>query len=300
MPPGRMHADEIPTDGETVRRLLASQFPQWAELYIRLVVSGGTSNAIYRLGDDMAVRLPLRPSYADQAALEFRWLPKLAPHLPVPIAVPLALGAPDEHFPLPWSVCTWLDGNVADPGRIADPVAFAADLSAFVRALRVIDPAGGPAPRSANSGRGAPLAVRDGAVRAALARLEDTIDVAAAAAIWEDSLRAPSWSGPPTWIHGDLNAGNLIMRDGRLVGVIDFGSLAVGDPACDLLAAWYALPAVARPIFRAALEADDASWSRGRGWALSMALIALPYYRDSNPAMVTNALRVIADVLAER
>lgn len=296
----RMHADEIFADAALLQRLIERQFPQWANLPIVPVGSGGTSNAIYRLGGDMAARLPLRPSGAGQAALEHRWLPRLAPHLPIAVAMPIALGEPDEGYPLPWSIVRWIEGEIAELDRLADPRQFAIDLAAFIRALRAIDPEGGLPPRKGNSGRGVPLSQRDAAMRTALAASHDLIDVHSAERIWEESLRAPQWDGPPCWIHGDLNPGNLILRERRLAGVIDFGSFAVGDPACDLLAAWYALPAMARPDFRAALATDDASWSRGRGWALSMAVIALPYYRDSNPWMMRHALHVVSEILREQ
>ncbi|MBS0473291.1 MAG: aminoglycoside phosphotransferase family protein [Proteobacteria bacterium] len=294
-----MHADETFADAAVLQRLIERQFPQWADLPITPVGSGGTSNAIYRLGTGMAARLPLRPSGAGQAALEQQWLPRLAPHLPIDVAMPIALGEPGEGYPLPWSIVTWIEGEIAEPDRLADPHRFAIELAAFIRALRAIDLEGGPPPRQGNSGRGVPLSRRGAAMRAALAASQDVIDVRSAERIWEESLHAPQWNGPPCWIHGDLNPGNLIMREGRLAGVIDFGSFAVGDPACDLLAAWYALPAAARPVFRKMIEVDEASWSRGRGWALSMAVIALPYYRDTNPWMVRHALRVVSEILAE-
>ncbi len=298
-PRARMHADEVFTDAAQVRRLLASQFPHWAALPLRPVRSHGTDNTIYRLGADMTVRLPRRPSAVAQVERERHWLPRLAPHLPLPIPVPLAVGEPGEGCAWPWSVCPWLAGENPVPGRIEDEAGLARDLAAFVLALRRIDSPQGPPPGRHNFGRGAPLALRDPAVRAALQALAGTIDVEATAAMWKRDLHAPVWDGAPMWIHGDLNAGNLLLRDGRLSGVIDFGGMAVGDPACDLLAAWYLFGREARRAFRAALMADDASWARGRGWALSMALIGLSYYKDTSPAIAANALRAIDAILTD-
>lgn len=294
----RMHDDEVFTDSAQVRRLLAAQFPEWTELPLHAVPSHGTDNAIYRLGADKAVRLPRRPGAVRHIDKEHTWLPRLASYLPVSLPLPLAKGVPGEGYPWNWSVCVWLEGDNPDPSD-ADQVRLAADLADFLRALRAIDPADGPRPSAQNFGRGVPLILRDASTRAALAASQGTIDVAAAAALWEADLNAPVWSAPPVWIHGDLNAGNVLVRDGRLSGVIDFGGMAVGDPACDLLAAWYVFGRAGRAAFRDALGADDASWARGRGWALSMALIALPYYRDTNPVIVAAAKRVVGEILAE-
>jgi aminoglycoside phosphotransferase (APT) family kinase protein len=296
-PPVRMHADEIFTDAALVVRLIAVQFPLWAGMPVTPVHSDGTDNAIYRLGEAMAVRMPRRAGAVTHAQKDARWLPHLAPRLPVAIPTPLATGEPGEGYPWPWAVCSWLEGAGPDPAHLTDPHNLARDLAAFIRAMRAIEPSGGPKPGVANSGRGLPLALRDSATRDALAALHDMIDVAAATAAWDAALRAPVWSGPPRWIHGDLNAGNLLVTSGRLCGVIDFGCLGVGDPACDLLGAWYLFDNEARATFRAALAMDDASWARGRGWALSMALIALPYYRQTSPAIVAGALRAVREVL---
>ncbi|MDQ1710877.1 MAG: hypothetical protein QOE45_327 [Frankiaceae bacterium] len=294
-----MHADEVDTDPALVRRLLATQFPRWAGLPIEPVPSAGTDNALYRLGDDLAVRLPRYPSAARQVAKEHRWLPYLAPHLPFAVPVPLAKGEPAEGFPWHWSVCPWLDGENATLDRVDDPRRLAADLAAFVSALRRVDPAGGPAPGPHNFGRGVPLAVRDDVTRSAIADLGRLVDTEAVTAAWDAGMRAPAWDGPPVWIHGDLSAGNLLAVDGRLGAVIDFGGLGVGDPACDLIVAWSLLPADARDVFREALQVDDAMWARGRGWALSVALIAMPYYLETNPEMVRTARHTITEVLGD-
>jgi aminoglycoside phosphotransferase (APT) family kinase protein len=295
----KMHDSEVHTDVSLVRRLLATQFPRWTDLAIEPVQSAGTDNAIYRLGDDMAVRMPRIAWAIGQVGKEQRWLPRLAPLLPLPIPVPRAKGTPAEGYPWDWSVYTWLPGENATSERIADPRQAATALAEFVVALRQINATGGPTPGEHNSHRGVPLATRDSLVRGAIASLRDTLDVDAVTAAWEAALQAPAWAGPPVWIHGDLEGGNLLVERGRLSAIIDFGCLGVGDPACDLLGAWSLFSGEAREVFRAALSVDDATWARGRGWALSTALIALPYYWSTNPALVARSEHKISEILRE-
>ena len=290
----KMHADEVEIDVSLVRRLLAGQFPEWAELRIEPVESAGTDNAIYRLGDELAVRLPRYPGATGEVEMEHRWLPRLAPLLPLAIPVVLAQGTPAEGYPWEWSVWRWLEGETATVDRLADLREAATDLARFITALQRIDPSGGP-PAS----RGVPLAVRDERNREAIASLHGTLDTGAVIAAWDAALQEPPWSGPPVWVHGDLYDGNLLVERGRLHGVIDFGGFGVGDPACDLIVAWSLFSAQIRKVFRTALAVDDATWARGRGWALSVALIALPYYQSTNPVMVANARRRIDEVLAD-
>jgi aminoglycoside phosphotransferase (APT) family kinase protein len=297
MPGPKMHADEIDTDVGLVRRLLAGQFPRWADLAIDRVVSYGTDHDIYRLGDDLAARLPRIGWATDQAAKEAQWLPKLAPHLPVAVPVQVAMGHPAEGYPFEWSVYEWLPGESAD-GTIDDLDRAAVDLAAFVKALRQVD-ANDAHPR-ALGGRGAPLAELDEQVRRSIAELGDRIDGDAALLSWEESLKAPRWDGEEVWVHGDLLPGNLLVVDGRLSAVIDFGGLNVGDPACDLQPAWNVFAGDSRTRYRAELEVDDASWLRGRGWALYQAVSALPYYWYSNPGMIRQASHALAQVLADR
>ena len=295
----KMHADEVDIDEALVRRLLAAQFPQWADLPLAAVPSAGTDNALYRLGADMAVRLPRIESATWQVDKEQRWLPRLAPHLPLAIPVPLAMGEPGEGYPFRWSVYRWLDGENATVERIADPGQLAIDLAAFITALQRIDATGGPPPGAHNFFRGEPLAERDTETRAVIASLAGTLDADALTAAWKAALHAPAWHGPPVWIHGDLQSGNLLAVQGRLSAVIDFGGLGVGDPACDLIVAWNLLSADTREVFRAALAVDDATWARGRGWALTVGLIALPYYEKTNPVLAGIARRSIDEVLAD-
>jgi aminoglycoside phosphotransferase (APT) family kinase protein len=290
-----MHADELDIDATLVRRMIAAQFPRWARLRIERVDSAGTDNAMFRLGDALAVRLPRVMSATKQVEKEQHWLPRLGP-LPLAIPAPVAMGQPSDGYPWQWSVYRWLEGENASTARIDDPRAAAIAIAEFVAALRRIDPTGGPAPGPRNFYRGAPLAQRDPYVRAAIASLDGEVDVRSVTAAWETALRAREWEGAQTWIHGDLAPGNLLVQNGRVSAVIDFGCLGVGDPACDLMVAWNFLTEEGRESFRATLPADDSTWARGRGWALSMALIALPYYMHTNPVIVAGARRTIAAV----
>jgi aminoglycoside phosphotransferase (APT) family kinase protein len=290
-----LHPGEPEFDASLVRRLIAAQFPRWAELPVQRIDSGGTSNVMYRLGGDMVVRLPRTAGAAGDVEKEHTWLPRLAASLPVAVPVPLGKGTPDEGCPWPWSVYRWIDGEPPVEGDVAASEALAADLAEFVAALHRIDSAGGPP-----SYRSEPPAARDAVTREAIAELDGVVDAPAATAVWEEALRAPGPAGPPVWIHADLQPGNLLLARGRLCAVIDFGCLGLGDPAVDLIAAWYVLPAGARPLFRAALDVDDAAWARGRGWALSVALLELSYYRESSPRMARIARHVIREVLLDR
>jgi aminoglycoside phosphotransferase (APT) family kinase protein len=290
-----MHADELDIDAALVRKLLGGQFPQWADLSIKRLPHWGTDNAMYRLGNDMVVRLPRIHWAVGSGDKDFQWLPRLAPLLPVAVPVPLAKGTPAEGYPWEWGIYPWLEGKNPVVDRIADPSSLTRDAVQFVDALRRVDLAGGPPTR-----RGEPLDGQDESARAALVALEGMIDTDAATAAWDEALETPAWSGPPVWIHGDLLPGNLLVEGGRLTGVIDWGLLGVGDPACDLIIAWGLLPAEARTFFRAELDVDDATWARGRGWALSIALIALPYYKDTYPLFANVAHHLIREILAEQ
>jgi len=288
-----MHEDEVETDADLVRALLRSQHPQWAELSIERVPSAGTDNAIYRLGDDLAVRMPRIHWAVDNVAKEQRWIPVLAPQLPLPVPLPVAAGAPEEAFPYPWGVVQWLPGETATLRLLSDPLEAALQLAAFVRALRAVDPAGGP-----DAARGFPVRKGDAMVRIGLEGLQGEVDGDAVLAAWERVLAVPDYDGPPVWFHGDLSYLNILVRDGRVAGVIDWGSCGVGDPAGDATVAWSLFDAESRAAYRDAVGFDDAEWARAKGWVLQ-GVYGIVYYRDTNPGLVAAQIRGIEAVLSE-
>lgn len=301
---GKMHDDEVATSVALVRRLLAAQFPQWAALSLAPVPSAGTDNALYRLGEELVVRMPRILWAAGNVVDEWRWLPRLAPRLPLAIPAALALGEPGEGYPWQWGVYRWLPGADATQAPVADPNQLARDLADFILALQRIETTGWPPPEPPRSGRAEPLATRDAETRACIAELEslglhDAATSAAISAAWDAALAEPPYAGPPIWVHSDLSPLNFIVRDGRLSAIIDWGALGLGEPACDLIPAWSAFSAEARSVFRSTMAVDDAAWARGRGLALSIALIALPYYHITNPALANLARHAIAEILSE-
>ncbi|MGW0843234.1 aminoglycoside phosphotransferase family protein [Streptomyces sp. NPDC002787] len=293
---GKLHADEFDIDEALVRRLIAAQFPEWAGLPLAPAPTAGTDNVMYHLGDDMVVRLPRRPDGAHHADKEHRWLPLLAPHLPLAVPEPLAKGRPSEAYGLSWSVLRWLDGENAHDAPVTDLGCAAEELGRFVAALRKVDATGGPV-----SFRGGPVAAEDDEVRDAIRGLgaDGAVDAALATAVWEETLRVPQWTGDPVWVHADLLPGNLLTTAGRLTAVIDFGGLGVGDPACDLLPAWALCTADSRATFRETADVDVATWARGRGWALCFGLVAEHYYRDKGHVLAEVGRRTAGEVLAE-
>ncbi len=272
--------DVPPIDAALARRLVDSQFPEWADLPISGVAVDGWDNRTFRLGSELTVRLPTGDWYARQVEKEQRWLPVLAPRLPLPIPAPVAEGVPELGFPFPWSVYRWRDGEIASRARIGDLAGFAADLAAFLNALGRVDATGGPAPGEHNFFRGGPLATYEGEALEAIEALGDEIPRARVERAWADAM-ATSWDREPVWFHGDVASGNLLVRDGRLAAVIDFGTSGVGDPACDTVIAFTFLSGASRDRFRAGLGVDAATWSRGRGWALWKALITLAGQPDA-------------------
>ncbi len=295
----KLHDDEVDIDASLVTRLLAQQFPQWAGLPVRLVASSGTDNVTFRVGAELAVRLPRTFSTQGQVEKDLALLPRLAPHLPLAVPQPLAAGSPGEEFPFSWGVYRWLEGTEFRQDQLADPQAAARELAEFVNCLHAIDTTGAPVPPQHPFSRGTPLAPRDELFRAALDELRDEFDTGLVLAAWEASLAVGPWEGPPRWIHGDLMQDNVLVSGGRLAAVIDFATACAADPAADLMAAWYMFSGDSRRAFRDALEIDEHAWVRARGWALSLSMIALPYYRARNPERTSDAPSFIAELLAD-
>jgi aminoglycoside phosphotransferase (APT) family kinase protein len=301
--------DKSEITAELVVRLLAAQFPEWADLPVTPVEHDGWDNTTFRLGDEMSVRLPSGDSYTAQVDKEHRWLPYLAPRLPLPIPQPLAKGAPSEVFPRPWSVYRWLEGEPATVDRIADLERFATDLAGFLDALYRIDSVEEVAAGAHSHLRGASVAVLDDQTRAAIAAARGQIDGNAALAAWEHALET-TFDAQPVWVHGDVVPSNLLVAGGELAAVIDFGCCAVGDPACDMAVAWMLFSGESRRTFRETLGVDDATWERGRGWTLWKALIEIHHGGiydavTAQPGWVRmgwriNAVELVDDLLSER
>ena len=285
-------------DEELVRRLVASQFPYWAQLPVRSVANGGWDNRTFRLGEQMLARLPSAAGYEPQVFKEQQWLPVLSAQLPLPIPEPLAFGRAAEDYPLRWSVYGWIEGDVATPELIEDLCGFATVLAQFLVALQSINPHGGPKPGQHNFQRGGRLSYYDAETRRAIAALKDHIDSASATRVWEAALQS-AWLHSPVWVHGDVSPGNLLVREGRLSAVIDFGMLAIGDPASDLAIAWTLFEGKSRNAFRAALPLDANTWLRGRGWALWKALIVAAGHAGTNAVESALAWHTIEAVLRE-
>ena len=290
-------------DAALVRRLVAAQFPQWSDLPVTPVELDGWDNRTYRLGSRLSVRLPTDAGYVPAVAKEHRWLPVLAAGVPVPIPTSVAIGQPAAGYPFEWSIRRWLAGRPANLAAVAEPTHFATEVAEFLLALQRIDPAGGPIAGAHSFYRGAPLAHYDEQTRQSLDVLASRaggIDIGAATAVWHAALAA-EWHGPPRWFHGDVAAGNLLVRDGRLAAVIDFGTCGVGDPACDLVIAWTMFGGPGRQAFRQRVNQDAGSWARARGWVLWKALITLAAAVEDGQPMAEQAAnrRIIADVVAE-
>jgi aminoglycoside phosphotransferase (APT) family kinase protein len=281
-----------------VSRLLTEQFPQWAHLPLRRVDADGIDNSTFRLGDTMSVRMPTGSWYSKQVEKEQRWLPVLAPYLPLPVPVPLAQGVPGCGYPWPWSVYQWIDGEPLIAGPVTDLTQLAADTADFLAALHAVGSGGGPGPGKHNWYRGGPLRHYDAEARAALDALHGYIDTAAAADVWATALRS-TWQGTPVWFHGDIAPGNLLVSHGRLSAVIDFGTSGVGDPACDTVFAWTVLSGESRRVFAERLPVNEATWARGRGWAIWKAMIVLAQELGSDPAEAEKSKRVIAELIAD-
>ncbi|MBI2886539.1 MAG: aminoglycoside phosphotransferase family protein [Chloroflexi bacterium] len=288
-----MHAGEVDIDGELIERLVAAQFPRLADLPIKAVQSTGTVNALYRLGDHLCARLPRLHSWVQDLEKEVTWLPRLAPRLSLRVPEPVAQGHPARGYPFPWAIYRWIEGHPYGDDLVSDESQAAAALAQFVIEMRRVDPGGAP-----RGGR-RPLRELDAATRLAITAAQRVIDSEAAAAAWASALEAPAWDGTPVWIHTDLLRPNLLVDGGRLCAVIDFGGVGVGDPAADVIAAWSVFSQTGRARFRGALEVDDGTWNRARGYALHQAVLIIPYYSETNPGFVALAKRTVEEVLAD-
>ncbi|MER5610971.1 aminoglycoside phosphotransferase family protein [Streptomyces sp. NPDC002215] len=290
---GERTADIHPViDTALVRRLVDTQFPRWAGLPLKLLDRAGSDHVIHRLGEELSVRLPRHPGAMGQTRKEAAWLPRLAPHLPLAVPVPMAVGEPDFGYPWPWAVSRWLDGEVATVEGLAESADAAVGLARFLAALQRVAPGEDRDGLTVRS-----LAGRDGATRAAIAAVDGTFDAVAMTELWDAALGAPGWDRPPVWFHGDLHTGNLLTTEGRLDAVIDFGELGIGDPSCDLTVAFTLMSAGTRAVFRDVLGVDDATWARGRGWALATGLNAYTAYAADHPRVAAQTTRQITEAL---
>lgn len=294
-----MHEHEVTVDEEVVRALVAGEFPDLADLPLERFPSGGTENAVFRLGPDLAVRLPLHEKAVSGLVKEIRWLPTLRPLIHLEVPEVRATGVATAAYPFPWAIVRWLDGADAMSTTIGSLDEAAETLARFSTDLWGADPGEVPSPETEGFHRGRHLAYRDESFRAAIRECEGLVDAAALTRIWDEALAAPRWPGPPRWVHTDLIPPNLLVRDGRLVGVLDFGGVATGDPAWDLTPAWFVLDEASRRRYRDLLGdwVDEAAWTRARGAVASQAAIALPYYLETNPTMVAVARRGIEALL---
>lgn len=288
-----MHDDEVAIDAALVRRLVISQHPELLCSEVQPVISSGTDNALYLIGGGLAARLPRTPEAATYLLKENQWLPVLRSHLTIPVPAPLAVGQPGEGFPFQWSIVPWLDGQPPEPNDLADPVGFAIDLATFVRALQSVEVTGGP-----HDVRGESVKLSDARVRMGIANLRDELDPTSVTAAWDRVMEVPDHVGDPVWFHGDLSPTNVLVSDGSLSAVIDWGRCGVGDPAIDTTVGWALLPPKARDAYREALAVDDATWERGKGWVLG-GVVGIAYYRKSRPDLVEGITRTIRALLAD-
>lgn len=291
----KMHEYELEIDEHLVRNLLKSQCPQWVDLPIVPIKSSGTDNALFRLGNAYVIRLPRTEwepgSNNDKINKEYEWLPRIAKCLKTPISYPIFKGEPDTQYPYHWLITHWAEGCNPDFENQDEYEELAKDLAGFLNDFHKIQMGNGP-----HSRRGIRLNEKelDEETRSAMNQLESEIDISAITDLWDQLSHIPYWSKKPVWVHGDFLPGNIIVQNNRLSAVLDFSDLGVGDPACDLVIAWALLNPRSRKVFREHLEGiDNDTWERGRGWALSIALIMLPYYKYTNPVLAALARRML-------
>ncbi len=285
-----MHAHEVEVSERLVRSLVDDQFPEYRDLALSIVEPWGTDNAIWRLGSDLVVRLPRIASAVGQVGFEATWLPRLAPHLSVALPTPIAVGEPGHGYPFAWAVHHWLAGEGATLQRMSNPGEFALDIANAVQQLGAVPTAGAPVAKN----RARPIQDYDSATRAIIESARHLINADAALGIWDQALAAPAYVGDPVWVHGDLE-GNCLLDDGRLSGLVDWGSACAGDPAVDIQVAWSPLfNDTSRDTFLQVLDVDEATIARAKGAAINQACGALPYYLDSYPLIVERSWHKLA------
>ena len=280
--------------------LIAEQFPQFAHLHIRPVEHGGNDNRTFRLGNEMSIRLPSGEEYVRQVEKEQKWLPKIAPHLPLPIPQPIAMGKPSVCYPWKWSIYKWLEGESANTLALNDVhlEAIAVQLAHFLRAFHQFDADGAPAPGLHNWWRAAHTSIYDVETRSLIETLQDFIDADQARSLWQRAINS-KWEKDPVWVHGDVSSGNILVKDNKLAAVIDFGCMGIGDPACDLTIAWTFFRGKSREVFKANLHLDEETWARARGWAMWKALYEISVLEDKSGPALAKQLQIIDAVIEE-
>ncbi|WP_353813534.1 aminoglycoside phosphotransferase family protein [Agromyces sp. SYSU T00266] len=296
-----LHHDEIPIDADLAASVIRRERPEWADLPL-VRAGGGTDNVMFRLGDEMLVRMPRTPGGVASLRKEREWMPRLAPRLPVRIPEPVHAGVPSDRYPLDWSVYRWIEGAPPASDTVDDWARFGADLAEFVRDLHRIDLMGAERERELSWYRGGslrePVSWVEPAFAASRPLVGDSLDVDRLERWWRDALALPDSPAPHVWLHGDLRPGNLLARDGRLCAVIDFGALSVGAPDAEHAAVWD-LPPAARRAYRDALDLDEPTWLRARGWAIAVAVSGIPYYWGTFPEFVAECVARLEAILAD-
>lgn len=281
-----------------VQDLIAHQFPQWKELSIHPVKTSGFDNCTFHLGDKMLIRLPSKAEYAFQVEKEQYWLPRLKSLLSIQIPTPVAMGKPAKNYPWKWSIYEWIRGESVASSDRTDYCELATDLAEFLVSFQSIDSTGGPLPSQHNFYRGGSLKVYDDEVKKAVTLIGSQMDLKTVREIWEVAP-ATSWQGKSVWVHGDVSPGNLLIDNGRLCAVIDFGQLAIGDPACDLAIAYTLFSGKSREVFRKIIKVDEDTWARGRAWALWKALITVAGLTNPNNSESKKSKQIIDDVISD-